>query len=79
LFYLAIKNQQFAILGDAGINKVVPENFWDSIKETMFNYFKEDKFTEGLSEGIKMAGEQLKEHFSYQQDDINELSDDISF
>jgi uncharacterized membrane protein len=26
-----------------------------------------------------MAGEQLKDHFPYQSDDINELSDEISF
>jgi uncharacterized membrane protein len=26
-----------------------------------------------------MAGEALKEHFPYQTDDVNELSDDISF
>jgi len=30
LIYLAIKNRQFAILGDAGINQVVPDNFWNT-------------------------------------------------
>ena len=34
---------------------------------------------EGLEKGILMAGNQLKEHFNYQTNDINELSDDISF
>jgi uncharacterized membrane protein len=32
-----------------------------------------------LSEGIIKAGEQLKEHYPYEKDDANELSDDISF
>lgn len=79
LFYLAVNDRKFAILGDAGINKVTPGNFWESIKETMSDHFKENKFTEGLIKGIKMAGEKLKAYFPYQKDDINELPDDISF
>lgn len=79
LFYLAVHGRKFAILGDAGINKVVPADFWDHIKETMLGYFKEGKFADGLSTGILMAGEQLKANFQYQLDDVNELSDEISF
>jgi len=79
LFYLAVKDKKLAILGDAGINQKVPKGFWDNIKDFMIKHFKEGKFTEGLSGGIKMAGEQLKQHFPHQTDDINELSDDISF
>ena len=79
LFYLAVKNRKFAILGDAGINQKVPENFWDNIRDTMFGRFKENKFADGLAEGITMAGKQLKEHFPYQTDDVNELPDEISF
>ncbi len=79
LFYLAIKDHKFAILGDGGINAVIPDDFWDNIKEMMQHLFKEGEFTVGLSSGITMAGEQLKDHFPYQSDDINELDDDISF
>lgn len=79
LFYLAIKDRKFAILGDGGINAVTPENFWDEIKEKMLARFSESEFAEGLREGILMAGEQLKANFPHQKDDVNELSDDISF
>lgn len=79
LFYLAIKDRKFAILGDAGINQKVPSDFWDNIKTHCIQKFKEGQFTEGLSEGIIMAGEQLKAHFPYQLDDVNELDDEISF
>ncbi len=79
LFYVAIKSHKFAILGDVGINKEVPENFWNDIKEKMAEYFKENKFTEGLVYGILETGKHLKKHFPYHLDDINELSDDISF
>ncbi|MFC2096344.1 TPM domain-containing protein [Bacteroidota bacterium] len=79
LFYLSINDKKFAILGDAGINAVTPDNFWEEIKETVINHFKKDEFDIGLSTGIKMAGQALKEHFPYQKDDVNELSDEISF
>ena len=79
LFYLAIHDRKFAILGDAGINAKVPESFWNQTNEEILGYFKQGDFATGLSEGIKMAGQQLKTHFPYQEDDVNELSDDISF
>jgi len=79
LFYLALVDRKFAILGDAGINMKVSDNFWDNIKEECLSYFQDGEIAEGLSVGIKMAGKQLKEHFPYQDDDVNELSDEISF
>ena len=79
LFYLAVSERKFAILGDAGINAVTPDNFWDDIKEKMLVHFKEGNFATGLQEGVLLAGQQLKEHFPYQDDDVNELSDEISF
>jgi len=79
LFYLAVTDRKFAILGDVGINAKVPENFWENIREHMLSCFKEGRFADGLSEGILMAGKKLKEHFPYQNDDVNELSDEISF
>jgi uncharacterized membrane protein len=79
LFYLAVADRKFAILGDAGINAVTPENFWDEIKNTMSALFSEGQFSEGLCKGIEMTGEALHKYFPYQTDDINELPDDISF
>jgi uncharacterized membrane protein len=79
LFYLAVVNRKFAIIGDEGINSKVPEGFWDNIKDIMETHFREEKFSEGLTKGILMAGLQLKTHFPYHKDDVNELPDDISF
>lgn len=79
LFYLAVKNRKFAVIGDKGINAVVPENFWDDIKNSLLNHFREEKFTEGLMEGIEMVGKKLKKHFPHQTEDVNELPDDVSF
>ncbi|WP_291779520.1 TPM domain-containing protein [Cecembia sp.] len=80
LFYLAVEDHQFAILGDCGINQVVPENFWEKIKDQMLLDFKQSRFTEGLCKGIEMCGAQLKAHFPYDdKGDTNELPDEISF
>ena len=79
LFYLAIKDRKFAILGDAGINAKVQDDFWDDIKDLVQKQFKDGKFVEGLEDGIRMAGEQLKHHFPHTSDDQNELNDEISF
>lgn len=79
LFYLAVKSHQFAIIGDRGINTLVPENFWVDIKDMMTEHFVRSEFAMGLSKGIEEAGKSLKEHFPYQAEDVNELSDEISF
>ncbi len=79
LFYLAVSDRKFAIIGDAGINAKVPSGFWDDIKELLQKKFRESKFTEGLAEGILLTGGHLKTHFPYSKDDVNELSDEISF
>ncbi len=79
LIYLATRDRKFAILGDEGINKVVPEDFWEDIVEEMRTHFKKDQFCEGICKAIEKVGHKLKSYFPYQQDDINELSDEISF
>lgn len=79
LFYLAVKDRQFAILGDAGINQVVEPGFWDDIRQHMETRFREGKFTDGICDGIRLAGEQLARYFPISKNDINELPDDISF
>jgi len=79
LFYLAIAERKFAVIGDVGINTVVPEEFWESIKNIMEEKFKNYQFTEGLIEGINEIGKKLKEYFPYKSDDVNELPDEISF
>ncbi|MDQ3394376.1 MAG: TPM domain-containing protein [Bacteroidota bacterium] len=79
LFYLAIADHKFAILGDAGINSAVPDTFWNNIKDHLSAKFKSGEICEGLCEGIRMAGNQLKDHFPIQREDVNELPDDISF
>jgi uncharacterized membrane protein len=78
LFYLAWEDRKFAILGDAGINSVVPDNFWDEIKIRMQVRFRSGHFVEGICEGVELAGEKLREQFPRAHDDDNELPDQVS-
>jgi len=79
LFYLAIEDHKFAIIGDKGINSIVGPGFWDQEKELMSGYFKDGQIVDGLVAGITEVGLKLREYFPYADDDINELSDDISY
>ena len=78
LFYIGVSDHTFAIIGDEGIDKVVENDFWDCTKDTVISHFKENRFAQGLSEGILKAGDRLKTYFPYSNDDKNELPDTIS-
>jgi len=78
IIYVAVKSKLFAIYGDKGIHEKVGADFWNTTKDVMANHFQNGNFKQGLIDGILKAGEQLKSHFPYQDDDINELSNEIS-
>jgi uncharacterized membrane protein len=78
LFYVAVDDKKFSILGDKGIDKLVPETFWDSIRDIVLAKFKKGEYANGLKLGIMEAGNKLKQFFPYQKDDNNELHDSIS-
>ena len=79
LIYLATVDRKFAIIGDAGINKMVPVDFWDTTKNEMLEQFKNGNLTEGIVIGITRAGEKLSTFFPCAADDVNEISDDVAF
>jgi uncharacterized membrane protein len=79
LFYLAVADRKFAIIGDEGINSKVESDFWQATRDLVLGFFKEEKIAKGLSVGIIQAGLQLKRFFPYQIDDVNELDNEISY
>ncbi len=78
LIYVAVEDRNFVIYGDKGINEVVPDDFWESTKDLIVSHFKKGHFKEGLVQGVLKAGEQLRKHFPWDDDDKNELPDHIS-
>jgi uncharacterized membrane protein len=77
LIVLFLKDRRFAILGDEGIHKRVPADFWDSISSKMEAQFRQGKLKEGLLIGIQELGAKLAEYFPPHKDDRNEISDKI--
>ena len=78
LFYVAVDDRKFVIYGDRGIDKAMPNDFWESTKDIMAQYFGQGDFKQGIVEGILKAGKELKIHFPWEEGDTNELSDAVS-
>ena len=79
LIYIACNSKVFAIIGDKGIDRAVPEHFWEDVIEAMSDEFHSGRFAEGISKAVIMTGEKLRDFFPYQNDDVNEQPDEISF
>ncbi len=79
LLYLSFSDRKLAIIGDEGINKLVPVDFWDSTKEQMILDFRNAEFTQGIVKAIESAGKQLGRYFPLLENDENELSNEVTF
>lgn len=79
LILLEVDRREFAIIGDEGINKVVPKGFWNEERDLMRGYFQKRQFTEGIVAAIDQVGLKLREFFPYLCEDENELPDTISY
>ncbi|MFL0160947.1 TPM domain-containing protein [Aquirufa salirivi] len=79
LVYLAIKDRKYAIIGDKGIDAQVAPEFWETIRDEMRPYLAKNEIGAGLAWGVRRIGEVLTRSFPYQKDDINELTDELSF
>ena len=78
LLFIASEDQQFVILGDAGINERVPVNFWDEIAAQLRVRFQRGEFTTGIVDAIHSAGRELKTYFPRAKDDVDELSNELN-
>lgn len=79
LIYLATRSRRFAVLGDEELHQRVGEEFWSEIRDLFTEHFQADRFVAGLTAGIALVGERLRKYFPHRDDDLNELSDDISY
>lgn len=79
LIYIAIADKKMAIIGDEGIDKVTSEDYWQSELDLLLTHFKQSDYVNGLTKVINNMGEKLKVYFPIKPNDINELSDEISF
>ena len=78
LIYISFSDRKLAIIGDEGINNVVPTDFWESTKNELIFRFKRNEFAQGIIDAVTEAGKQLQQYFPVKLDDKNELSNEIS-
>lgn len=79
LFYVAVDDRVFAIVGGAGIHAKVGDAFWGALRDAMRDAFAKGEPATGLRRAIDEAGRRLAEHFPRRGDDRNELPDEISY
>lgn len=79
LFFIVPERREFVIIGDEGINAIVPPGYWDDVRDILQGHFRESRYAKGLAEGVTRVGEKLKAHFPSKKGKPNELSDDISY
>jgi uncharacterized membrane protein len=80
LVYVAIKDHQLAVYGDAGIHQKVGDEYWANEVMKMIKAFNRDNIADGIRQCVLNIGEALATHFPYDKStDKNELPDDIIF
>lgn len=79
LIFVAYDDRKLAILGDTGINEVVPEGFWDNEVDELTRFLKAGRPVDGLCTIIAHMGERLSHYFPGERDDENELSNEVTF
>ena len=77
LIYLLMSDKKFQIIGDEGINKKVSKEFWEILAMKVAEYFKKNKFVEGICHAIEEVGNVLKKEFPMKAGDTNELSNEV--
>jgi uncharacterized membrane protein len=79
LVFLSLPSRRFAIVGDEGIDRVTRADYWESLRDAMVERFSTGSYTEGLLEILDRVETVLAEHFPYEEGDVDELPDDISY
>ena len=79
LIYISYGDQKLALCGDKGIHQNLSKRFWTSLGNGLRRAFKNQDYFKGISNTIMECGRQLRVHFPYQHDDINELENHVTF
>lgn len=79
LIHISLNSKTFAIYGDEGIHHKVGQDFWLSTRDLMQSHFAAGNLVEGICKGVENVGKKLKVHFPWDESDVNELSDEITY
>jgi uncharacterized membrane protein len=79
LIYLASESRKIAIYGDEGIHNKVGKEYWNNIVAQTILRIQSEDMTAAMIQVIKELGEPLAEHFPETNQEINELTNEISY
>ncbi len=79
LIYIATEDHKAAVYAGKGIHNQVEDGFWNDVLNIILNHFKKQEYEAGIVEAVKKVGNKLKELFPGRHDDVNELSNEISY
>jgi uncharacterized membrane protein len=77
LIYLLLSDKKFQIIGDEGINQKVSDDFWNVLAMQTAEYFKSNKFSDGICYAVNVVGKVLKKEFPMKPGDTNELPNEV--
>lgn len=75
LIFISMLERRVWILGDRGINAVIPPERWTVLAAALAAGTREGRMVEALVTTIAEVGEILTTHFPHRKDDANELPD----
>lgn len=69
--------KQIVVLGDSGLDAVVPSDYWKEAVTAMVKGMHDRGPLASLLEGLQRLGDVLCQHWPRESDDANELPDEI--
>jgi len=75
LIFISLLERKVWILGDRGINAVIPPERWIALVSALSSGIRQGQLTEALTGVIAEMGDILRQHFPIRHDDVNELPD----
>jgi len=78
LIYIQLYPAALAIIGDVGIHPHVNTEQWQSWKDLLAGHFSQGDFASGIEQTLQAISAHLSPIFPWNENDINELSDQIS-
>lgn len=75
LIYISVLEHRVWILGDRGINELLPPHTWEEAVSRLTEGIREKRQGAAICTAIEEIGTLLRTHFPLKQDDRNELSD----
>ncbi|HLR24671.1 MAG TPA: TPM domain-containing protein [Fodinibius sp.] len=79
LIYIASGDRRAAIYGGNGIDRETEAGFWNQTLEELITHFKQQQFETGLVQTVGRVAKKLARFFPPDPDDVNELSNEISY